>query len=302
VTRIHVAGNTVVDIVVPGEPPAGGGDGWGSHTQLLDAPVDLTLGGCGAAPAYVLGQLGHEVALTTNLADDASGRLAARWLTGAGVRLGAPAAAASAVHVIHSSGRQRHSSYWRGERVDWSAADVDGAEWLLAAGYGLAEARDVDELRVLFQPVAATGAAQILFDPGPWFSGRVDAEAMRGLWRHVDILTGTVEELSAWLPAADAPVALARQALEYGPDLVVVKAGERGAAWATRDAEGQAPAMPVQGHSTGAGDSFNARLLHGLARGESPAEAVAAAVDLATRLVRAGRGILGLFPPTEGNP
>lgn len=298
--RVHVAGNTVVDVVVPGEAPASGGDGWGAHTQLLDEPVDLILGGCGAAPAFVLGQLGHEIGLTTNLGDDTSGGLAAAWLTGAGVSIASPPAATSAVHVIHSSGRQRHSSYWRGERVDWSAADVDGAEWLLAAGYGLVDARDVDELRVLFQ--RATATAQILFDPGPWFSGRVDAASMLDLWHHIDVLSGTVEELSAWLPAADDPVALARQALEQGPDLVVVKAGERGAAWATRGAEGQAPASPVEGHSTGAGDSFNARLLDGLARGESPAAAVAAAVDLATQLVRAGRGVLGLFPPTEGNP
>ena len=47
--RIHVAGNTVLDVVVPGVPLASpGADSWGANVQLLREPVTAVLGGCGA--------------------------------------------------------------------------------------------------------------------------------------------------------------------------------------------------------------------------------------------------------------
>jgi sugar/nucleoside kinase (ribokinase family) len=52
----------------------------------------------------------------------------------------------------------------------------------------------------------------------------------------------------------------------------------------------------VQGNSVGAGDSFNARLVDALCHSRSPDEAVTAAVETATKVVEAGRGVLGLYP------
>ena len=78
---------------------------------------------------------------------------------------------------------------------------------------------------------------------------------------------------------------------------MVVKRGSLGALFASRAGEsGTAPAEPVEGrNSVGAGDTLNGRLVHGLSRGESLADAVAAAVELATNTVRNGRGVLGAF-------
>jgi sugar/nucleoside kinase (ribokinase family) len=45
----------------------------------------------------------------------------------------------------------------------------------------------------------------------------------------------------------------------------------------------------------GAGDTFNGRLLYGIMEGESILNSVEEAVALATRVVKAGRGVLGAF-------
>ncbi len=62
-TRVHVLGNSVVDILVPGVWPEGqAGDAWAGNVSVLRQPVRVTLGGCGAAPAYVLGRLVYGLA------------------------------------------------------------------------------------------------------------------------------------------------------------------------------------------------------------------------------------------------
>ena len=63
---IHVAGNGAVDLLMRGADLGGGPalDRWdGRNVQLLDQPVETVLGGCGAAPAYLLGKLGAQVVL-----------------------------------------------------------------------------------------------------------------------------------------------------------------------------------------------------------------------------------------------
>ena len=298
--RVHVVGNSAVDVLVrtsaglPGEA----GDTWGANTLLLDDPIEVTLGGCGAAPAWVLGRLGNSVSLNSNIGGDGPGSLAASWLTGAGVSLvtADPPPEATAVHVVQldAAGRRR-SAYFPGEKVEWLRSNGEAPEWLLASGYGGVESGDVDGLQELFAGARARGA-RVVFDPSPWFAGRVSAEQMLGLWGRIDGLVATEEELGQWLPAGS-PEALAGAALEAGPQWVVVKRGSLGALFASRGGEsGTVAAVPVEGrNSVGAGDTLNGRLVHGLSRGESLADAVAAAVELATNTVRNGRGVLGAF-------
>ena len=298
--RVHVVGNSALDVLVrtPEGLPAEAADTWGANTLLLDDQIEVTLGGCGAAPAWVLGRLGNSVSLNSNLGGDGPGALVASWLTGAGVSLVSanPPPQATAVHVVQldAEGR-RHSAYYPGEKVEWLRSAGEAPDWLLASGYGGVEGRDVDILKELFAGARARGA-KVVFDPSPWFAGRVSAEQMLGLWRLIDGLAATEEELGHWLPAGS-PEALADAALEAGPQWVVVKRGSRGALFASRAGEsGSVPAVPVEGtNSVGAGDTLNGRLLHGLSRGESLAGAVAAAVELATNTVRNGRGVLGAF-------
>lgn len=297
--RVHVVGNAVFDLVVHGR---GGGtgaaaDGWGDNVEILDRPALPSLGGCGAAPAYVLARLGQAVSLASNLGDDDFGRLLAGWLGDAGVELAPPIPGrATAVHVIHVDGARRRSSYWRGHKVRWDAPAPGGVpEWFLATGYGAVDADDLQQLTAVCASMRGAGA-RVLFDPSPWFAGRVAPAAMLDLWRVIDVLTGTETELSHWLPNAGHGEDLARACHGVGPGFVAVKRGSQGACWATAGAAGTEPAVPVPAaNSVGAGDTFNAGLADALIRGASPGHAVAAAVTLATRVVAAGRGALGAF-------
>ncbi len=303
--RIHVAGNTVLDVVVPGVPLASpGADSWGANVQLLREPVTAVLGGCGAAPAYLLARLGHAVSLSTNLGTDTFGSLLTGWLRDAGVGLEPPPAVgtASATHVMHISGRERQSSYYRGGPVDWAAGlPAEPPDWFIASGHGAVSAADLNQLTTVCAGLRRTGV-RVLFDPSPWFAGRVDRAEMLRMWSVVDVLSATQEELACWLPDVDdAAGGLATAGVSAGPSLVVVKRGPEGATWATAQDQGEVTTRVVQGNSVGAGDSFNARLVDGLARGESPGEAVTAAVETATNVVDVGRGVLGLYPPYQEN-
>ena len=298
--RVHVVGNSALDVLVrtPAGLPEEAADTWGANTLLIDDPIQVTLGGCGAAPAWVLGRLGNSVSLNTNIGGDGPGSLAASWLTGAGVILvtADTPPEATAVHVVQldAAGRRR-SAYFPGEKVEWLLSAGETPDWLLASGYGGVESGDIDRLEELFSGARARGA-RVVFDPSPWFAGRVSAEQMLGLWRLIDGLVATEEELGNWLPAGS-PEAGAEAALEAGPEWVVVKRGSLGALYASRaGGSGTVPAVPVEGrNSVGAGDTLNGRLVHGLSLGESLADAVAAAVELATNTVRNGRGVLGAF-------
>ena len=302
--RVHIAGNTAVDVLVraPEGLPAEAADRWGANTLLITDPIEITMGGGGAAPAYILGRLGQTVSLNTNLGADRVGDTVTGWLREASVELVAtdPVPPATAVHVVQldSEGRRR-SAYFAGDKVVWRhSASVATPDWLLVSGYGRVDDDDAGELLELFATVRERGA-RVVFDPSPWFADRVPAPRMRDLWRHVDGLVATEEELAHWLPALSGED-LARAALAAGPAWVVVKRGGEGALFASRDTAevGEVTTEAIRGTSSiGAGDTLNGRLVYGLSTGEGFGEAVAAAVALATHVVRNGRGVLAAFDP-----
>jgi sugar/nucleoside kinase (ribokinase family) len=294
--RFLVLGNTVVDLIVHGSVPGGPAvAGWADNVTRVERPIRAALGGCGAGPAYVLGLLGSSVELTTSVGSDTWGRLVVGWLHPLGVDLTTVAAAATAVHVVilDAEGRRR-SLYYTGDPVPWRLAlDAEPPAWVVAGGYGAVEAADLAALQGVFEHHRDRGA-RVLFDPGPWFAGRVDPVRMRAAWAAVDCLVGTVEELRVWLDREDA-LAQVEAGLGCGPDTGVVKQGPLGATGGTRAGwRGSVPAEPVSGANTvGAGDAFDGRLAWGLATGESVVQAVTASVRLATAVVRQGTGVLG---------
>ncbi len=293
---VQIAGNAVLDVLVSGaEDIAAGGHTWGNNVQQLQRPIDAALGGCGAAAAYVLGALGQQVMLNTNIGGDCWGDMLRAWLESVEVEVGGLQAGATAVHVIALDGTgRRRSHYYMGEKVDWHASlEMAVPQIFFAAGYGAVGAEDVAELKAVFAALRARGAA-IALDVSPWFVGRASASDMLALWREVDYLIGTEDELAAW-QEADGVEDLAERVLDRGVECVVVKRGEEGAYYAARDGEqGHARVEALADvNSVGAGDSFNGRLLYGLCRQESLSVAVQAAADLATRAVRLGRGALG---------
>ncbi len=293
---VEVASNAVLDVLVRdvSDPEGPARDGWGANVQLLSRPVEVALGGCGAAAAYVLGRLGQAVRLNSNLGGDSWGNLLRGWLEAAGVEIRSAAFADTAVHLIQLSPEgKRRSYYYTGEKVAWGASLAgDRPEWYLAAGYGKVDAADLVELEAVFGQLR-TGGTRVVFDPGPWFKGRVEAGAMRQVWAQVHTLVATEDELRQWHPAAHVH-ALAVGLLDLGPAQVVVKRGGAGAVCADLAGCTELPTTPVEGANTvGAGDTFNGRLVQGLCGGEELRTAVKGALELATQAVRRGRGVLG---------
>jgi len=176
--RVHVVGNTVMDLLVKGSAGAGNGkreqEFSNENVQVLSEPVVPALGGSGAASAFVLGKLGAKVRLHTNIGTDVFGGILTKWLQEAGVTVASGEAAASATHVIHLLGNKRSSSYYRGHKVPWRAAfssrDFGEGDWWLAAGYGAVGKEDLEELTVAVQLL--NERCLVAFDPGPWFVGR----------------------------------------------------------------------------------------------------------------------------------
>ena len=306
---IHLAGNCAVDVMFPtpiGEAGAGEDRPLPTKLRILSAGPSATLAGGAGWPAYLLAQLGHTVQLNTRLGRDLFGTFLRDRLAQAGVEVVGPDATATAVSVISASAGGLSSGFvYPGEPIDWRASltrlrSVPGTRWFFASGYsGVGEA-DFRTLHELFSELRDQ-EVRIVFDPSPWFAQRVERNAMLELFSTVYCLSATQSELGAWFPAAD-PKTLARHALDCGAACVVVKLGPHGATVATAHGTMQrVPTTPVPGANTvGAGDTFNAGLLHGLSTDLPVPDAVAFAVRIATEVVRVGRAAFRVTAIREG--
>jgi sugar/nucleoside kinase (ribokinase family) len=301
---LHIAGNAVLDILVRdvADDTSAAADVWSSNVQRLAQPLTAALGGGGAGAAYVAGRFGATVTLNSNLGTDAWGELLQSWLRQANVNLCPLYAEASAAHVITLTpeGRRR-SFYYTGSKVDWQRSlDEPTPEWFLASGYGGIDAGDAGSLLHVFRELREHGT-KVAFDLSPWFAQCIDRTTMLQLWQQTDCLIGTWEELAYWLLEAGDAQTLAERLTGYGPVMVVVKQGERGAVGVSRDQPGGPVArvniavqVVANANSVGAGDTLNGRLLYELCRGQSLATALEQAVATATAVVAKGKGVLGL--------
>ena len=299
--RIAIAGNTCIDVLVRDvqDVDRSARDSWGTNVEFLERPVEPVIGGGGVGPALILGHLGHAVALNTNIGQDRWGQLAAQRVREARVEIVEPSGGASPTNVILLRPDGRRTSYFHtGRKVDWKKS-LDGgdavgcdAAWFFASGFGQVDQSDLVELRHVFGHFRKLGV-ETAFDPSPWFAHNgADASLMLEVFGVLSCLVATEEELLAWHQAPSAEQ-LARELLETGPTIVVVKCGAEGAAWASRSAgSGTVPTEAVTGtNTTGAGDAFNGQLLDGLIHGVDCPAAVAAAVATATAVASRGQGV-----------
>jgi sugar/nucleoside kinase (ribokinase family) len=139
--------------------------------------------------------------------------------------------------------------------------------------------------------------AQTFFDPGPEPGGWTSAgkEEILALLSLVDVFLPNEEEACS-LAGTDDPGAATRGLAQRSGGWVVTKLGERGAVAAHAGAGGTlVPAPRVRAVDTaGAGDSFNAGLLHGLETGRSMGDSVR--VALATASLTISRSSDRRFP------
>ena len=135
----------------------------------------------------------------------------------------------------------------------------------------------------------------------------VDAGPIRGFgpetWRDATVLSPNLDEMAALAGVPTSALAedeavshIARDLLQYGPEVVVVKWGGRGSLLVTREYELLVPAFSVKVvDTTGSGDAFTAALTWSLAQDWPLAEAVRRA-NAAGALAASQFGTLEVMP------
>jgi fructokinase len=261
-----VIGEALVDLV-----PAGG-----STSGLWRAAP----GGSPANVAVGLARLGVPTRMGVRLSGDVFGRALRRHLTDNGVDLSAaieaPEATSLAVVSVGPDGGAEYDFRVDGT-ADWQWTDAELAGLLADSGDGPSAihtgslaamlAPGVDPLRRLI--IRARERATVSYDPNcrPLLMGDREpaGDRIADLVGLADVVKASEDDLQ-WLHP-DRPVAeVAAEWTTYGPALVVVTLGSRGALAATGAGVLQVPGRPVSVVDTvGAGDSFMAALLAGLA-------------------------------------
>ena len=296
---VHLAGNCAVDVIIQNGSADGASRSIG-NLQITDDAPETFLAGNAAWPAYLLGKMGHTVQLNTRIGHDLFGRYLRERLATAQVSLVGSDANHSSVSIFPAAeGGVQTGSIYPGESIDWLASQTAldqeaGFEWFFAAGYTGISPNDAVEMKHLFAELACRNV-QIVFDPGPWFARRVGTKSLLDLFAYTHCLSATETELAQWFGKAE-PAKMAQHAFDLGARIVIIKQGCDGATFASSDGNSAFVATsPVSGAvAIGAGDTFNAGLLHGLSTGMTLHATVTLAVSMATELVRVGRGAFRL--------
>jgi sugar/nucleoside kinase (ribokinase family) len=260
-----------------------------------DTAADIVVGGGGAGGnvASWLGHLGADVGLVAAVGDDDAGRLAIEMLQRHGVRVHAIRDAARATGTVVAIGDgdgERTMITDRGANAGLAAQDLPrhwfrpGAH-LHLSGYTLfappARAAGQAALRM-----AAARGMGISVDPASWAPLRkVGPQRFLRWTQAAGLCMPNAAEAGLLAGTTDLETAARRLGGHYG--CAVVTAGADGALWSDGTAVVRAPAAavgPVAG-GVGAGDAFTAGFL--VARqGAEPAAALAAAADVAERVLR----------------
>ena len=303
---VAVAGAASVDMTMRC-PPAGwhDGDGIECYTpeliKTLDRPIEIGLGGNGAAAAYVMARLGVHVRLSAPVSGDELGRLTRQWLTDAGVELLSPPVASmmGAITAVDDHGNRTGCLQHPGPPIDWSAAgQCNDAAWMLFATHAQADQIDYDGVMSALNGARRDGRRTAL-DSGISWLRTIPQSAMHALWQYTDLVIGTSDELGAWAGCEDLE-SMAPCVLKHGPRDVIVKLGADGVAWSGGDQTlRHQPAYKVDrvDVTVGAGDGFNGGMLASLADGQSIESAVDAGQKIAAAIVSSGRGVLGWGQP-----
>jgi sugar/nucleoside kinase (ribokinase family) len=287
---VTVIGCVQADVVmtpVTNLPPPGG--------TLLAERTAVRVGGAGANAALASVEAGMEVRLIGCIGEDQLGGLMREQLAPAGLadELVVLAGETTGLTVVlESPERDRTFLTYLGVNAHWEPAmipdDALTCENLLLCDYFVAPALRGEAARRLLE-TARTRGARTFFDTS-WdpdgFSRRTRAEVYE-LLAWVDVfLPNEVEACAMAEGTADAAEA-ARALQDVSGGWVVVKLGPRGCLAAGPDRTEiavPAPAMTVA-DTTGAGDAFNAGLVHALAHATPWRDALTMATRFATTIV-----------------
>ncbi len=228
-------------------------------------------GGSPANVALGLARLGHPVTLLTRLGADPFGEMVTSHLQASGVRVDGdprPGTRTSLAVATLAAGSATYDF-----RIEWDVGDLGPlpamARCLHTGSLATALAPGSGRVVELLERERRQGRATISYDPNvrPALLGTPE-QARPGI-EHVVALSDVVkvsDEDLAWLYPGRPDEDIARDWLGAGPGLVVVTRGAAGVLAVTARVMVEQPAMPIELVDTvGAGDSFTAGLLDGLA-------------------------------------
>ena len=276
--RVCVVGSLNMDLVVkaPRLPRVGETVSGGTFATFP--------GGKGANQAVAAARLGARVAMVGRVGEDAFGRQLVDGLKRDGIDVAhvrVDPGAGTGVALIGVDGEGRNMiMVASGANMRVAPAGVDEARDAVAgARVVLLQLEIPIEAVVHAAAVARAAGAVVCLDPAP------AVPLPEALYACVDVINPNEVEAEILTGVEIHSIADAERAaaalLERGPRIAVVKMGDRGASYLSRDGGGHAPAMAVKAvDTTAAGDAFAAAL--GVALGEG--SGVADAVTFATRV------------------
>jgi sugar/nucleoside kinase (ribokinase family) len=262
-----------------------------------DVATQLTLGGSAAIFAAGAARLGLRTAIAATIGDDELGRAARALLVGRGVDVSALRtlpARTTGLSILLQHGDDRAILTDRGAIAALDAEQVAdgipaGVRHVHLASVFLVPAleRDGGVLVAAARRAGATVSVDTNYDPTARFAAPP--------WlRDADVLLPNETEALALAARTDGDVLAAARELATAGALVAVKRGA-GGALAVRGAEVvEAAAPPVDAiDAVGAGDSFDAGLVHALLDGKPLAEALRLACACGSLSLRSAGGIDG---------
>lgn len=285
-----VAGLMVADVVVK---PFTGLPEEGDVVEMES--IELHSGGDALNTALTLAALGHPPALVGCVGGDAFGRFLIEELQAYGVDTSHvychPQVPTAACTVLVAPDGQRHFLFQPGANRKLTADLIAPVLSSWSGGKGQRGYAGLHVGSLLALPALEEGLPGLFArvrQEGGWTSFDVTWDR-RGRW--LEAIRPLLPYTSVFLPSdAEArqltgredPLEMARFLKEQGPEVVVLKLGERGCLWWEDQGFGFVPAMPGPVvDTTGAGDSFVAGFLSGRLEGLSVEECCRRAVAVA---------------------
>jgi len=262
---------------------------------LLTDQMTLRVGGAGANAALASVEAGLDVRLIGCIGDDQLGGWMRDQLTLASLAdelVVVPGEASGLTVALESPARDRSFLTYLGVNAGWEAAmipdDALTCDNLLLCDYFVAPRLRGDAAHRLLDTARARGARTFFdttWDPDG-FPGEVRDE-VRKLLPSVDVFLPNEVEACALAGRGGDVVEAARVLQSASGGWVVVKRGPSGCiAVGPGGTEIAVPAPAVEvADTTGAGDAFNAGLVHALAGGASWPDALAMATQFATTII-----------------
>jgi fructokinase len=254
--RILVVGEALIDAV---------DDGAGHVAEYV--------GGSPANVAFGLGALGHQVSLATWIGEDDRGDRIADRCADAGVILAAGSRGAATTSVAHAT-IDRHGQASYAFDLTWAVPPLPGRYEHVHTG-SIAATIEPGGTQVVRAVRSLRQSATVSYDPNMRPSLMASPDLVRdrveALIALADVVKASDEDLQWLYPGAFIPDVLRRWE-SLGPGVTIVTRGAEGAVYAVRSSEAtEVTTVPARAahviDTVGAGDSFMAGLLSGLADG-----------------------------------